>query len=65
LIDQRHDRAVLLTDRGWFVVDRGARHRQQLALLGYWLRWAPTLDLPSFRAKNRFDLQLADLAFST
>ena len=32
-IDQRHDRAVLLTDLGRLAVDRGARYRQQPALL--------------------------------
>jgi hypothetical protein len=62
-IDQRHDRALLLADRGRLAVYREARDRQQPALLRHRQRWVPTFDqratfrsahLPSFRAKNRF-----------
>jgi hypothetical protein len=43
-IDQRHDRAILLADRSPLAVNRGARYRQQPALLRYRQRWVLTLD---------------------
>src|SRR5467141_2223969 len=62
-IDQRHDRQILVTDRGRLPVDRCARYRQQPALPRYRQRRVLALDqraafrsahLPSFRAKKSF-----------